>query len=129
LKTKKKSRRARKQSISRSKIWLTYAPLANHNYTNLALRLRFTRTYDPYQELSYYSFEKCLVAALLVKFNQTPPSHKRGKPSSPRASAESPPPPPPRVSTAARGRGSHDVHAEWRKAAGFRREEKSFNSG
>jgi hypothetical protein len=82
LKTKKKSRRARKQSISRSKIWPAYAPLANHNYTDLALRLRFTRTYDPYQELPYYSFEECLAAALLVKFNQMPPT-----------SAESPPPP------------------------------------
>jgi hypothetical protein len=43
-KTKKKSWRARKQSISRSKIWLAYAPSANHNYTDLALQLRFTRT-------------------------------------------------------------------------------------
>jgi hypothetical protein len=69
LKTKKKSRRVRKQSISRSRIWLAYTPPTNHNYTDLALRLRFTRTYNPYQELLYYSFEECLVAALLVKFN------------------------------------------------------------
>jgi hypothetical protein len=39
LKTKKKSRRVRKQSISRSRIWLAYASPANHNYTDLALRL------------------------------------------------------------------------------------------
>jgi hypothetical protein len=115
LKTKKKSWRARKQTISRSRIWLAYALLANHNYTDLALRLRFTRTHDPYQELSYYSFEECLAAALLVRFNQTPP-----------ASAEIPPPP--RASVAARGRGSHDVHAECRKSAVVWREGKSFSS-
>jgi hypothetical protein len=39
LKTKKKLRQARKQSISRSRIWLAYAPPVNHNYTDLALRL------------------------------------------------------------------------------------------
>jgi hypothetical protein len=48
------------------------------------LRLRFTRTYDPYQELPYYSFEECLAAALLVRFNKTLPCQKRGKPSSPK---------------------------------------------
>jgi hypothetical protein len=96
LKTKKKSRWARKQSILRSKIWLAYVPPVNHNYTDLALRLRFTWTYDPYQELPYYSFEECLVATLLVKFNQMPPTSaespppkgERGKPSSPTPKGE-----------------------------------------
>jgi hypothetical protein len=83
-KTKKNLRRARKRSISRSRIWRVYAPMVNHNYTDLSLRLRFTRTYDPYQELSYYSFEECLTAALLVRFNQMCPRQKRGKPSSPK---------------------------------------------
>jgi hypothetical protein len=125
----KNLRRARKRSISRSMIWHVHAPPANHNYTDLSLRLWFTRTYDPYQELPYYSFEECLAAALLVRFNKTLPTRSAESPPPPRASVESPLPPPPRESTAARGRGSHDVHAEWRKAAGVRREGKSFNSG
>jgi hypothetical protein len=83
-KTNKNLRRARKRSISRSRIWRVYAPPANHNYTDLSLRLRFTRKYDPYQELSYYSFEECLVAALLVRFNKMCPRQKRRKPSSPK---------------------------------------------
>jgi hypothetical protein len=87
-KTKKKSGRARKQSISRSKIWLAYAPSVNHNYTDLALRLRLTRTHDRYQELPYYSFEECLAATLLVRFNRTPPPCKQGKPSSPAPKGE-----------------------------------------
>jgi hypothetical protein len=110
-KTKKKLRRARKQTILRSRIWLAYAPLVNHNYIDLVLRLRFTKIHDPYQELSDYSFEECLAAALLVRFNQTPPA---------RAGS----PPPPSTSTVARGRRSHDVHAEYRKAAGVWREGK-----
>jgi hypothetical protein len=36
-KTKKKSRRVRKQFISRSMIWLAYAPPANHYYIDLDL--------------------------------------------------------------------------------------------
>jgi hypothetical protein len=80
-KTKKKSWHARKQSISRSRIWLVYATSANHNYTDLVLRLRFTKTHDPYQELPDYSFKECLMVALLIRFNQMPP-----------ASAESPSP-------------------------------------
>jgi hypothetical protein len=84
LKTKKNLRRASKRSISRSRIWLVHAPPANHNYTDLSLRLWFTRKYDPYQELPYYSFEECLVAVLLVRFNQTRPRQKRGKPLSPK---------------------------------------------
>jgi hypothetical protein len=70
-KTNKNLRWARKRSISSSTIWRVYAPLANHNYTDLSLRLRFTRKYDPYQELPYYSFEECPATALLVRFNQT----------------------------------------------------------
>jgi hypothetical protein len=70
-KTNKNLRRARKQAIARSKIWCVHALPANHNYTDLSLRLRFTRKYDPYQELPYYSFEECLAAALLVRFNMT----------------------------------------------------------
>jgi hypothetical protein len=81
-KTNKNLRRARKRAISRSTIWRVHAPPANHNYTDLSLRLRFTRTYDPYQELSYYSFEECLAAALLVRYNKWCPRQKRGKPSS-----------------------------------------------
>jgi hypothetical protein len=45
---------------------------------------RFTRKYDPYEELPYYSFEECLAAALLVRFNQKLFCQKRGKPSSPK---------------------------------------------
>jgi hypothetical protein len=121
--------RARKWSISRSRIWRVYMPPANLNYTDLSLRLWFTRTYDPYQELPYYSFEECLAAALLVRFNKMDPRQKRGKPSSPKGKRGKPSSPAPRASAATRGRGSHDVHAEWRKAAGVRREGKSFNSG
>jgi hypothetical protein len=95
LKTKT-LRRARKRSISRSKIWFVYAPPANHNYTDLSLRLWFTRTYDPYQELPYYSFEECLVAALLVRFNKTCPRQKRGKPSSPKGERGKPSSPAPK---------------------------------
>jgi hypothetical protein len=80
-KTNKNLRQARKRSISRSTIWRLYAPPANHNYTDISLRLWFTRKYDPYQELSYYSFEECLAAALLIRFNQTLFRQKRGKPS------------------------------------------------
>jgi hypothetical protein len=80
----KNLRRARKRSISRSTIWRVHVPPANHNYTDLSLRLRFTKTYDPYQELSYYSFEECLATALLVRFNKMLPRQKRGKPSSPK---------------------------------------------
>jgi hypothetical protein len=94
-KIKKNLRRASKRSISRSRIWLVYAPPTNHNYTDLSLRLRFTRTYDPYQELSYYSFEECLAAALLVRFNQTHPLQKRGKPSSPNGESGKPSSPAP----------------------------------
>jgi hypothetical protein len=72
-KTNKNLQRARKRAISKSKIWHVHAPLANHNYTDLSLRLRFTRKYDRYQELPYYSFEECLVAALLVRYNRTRP--------------------------------------------------------
>jgi hypothetical protein len=70
-KTNKNLRWARKWSISRSPIWRVYAPPVNHNYTDLSLRLQLTKKYDPYQELSYYSFEECLAAALLVRFNKT----------------------------------------------------------
>jgi hypothetical protein len=43
-----------------------------------------TKKYDTYQELPYYSFEECLAAALLVRFNQTLFRQKCGKPSSPK---------------------------------------------
>jgi hypothetical protein len=46
-----------------------------------------TKKYDPYQELPYYSFEECLAAALLVRFNQTLFCQKSGKPSSPQVQA------------------------------------------
>jgi hypothetical protein len=95
-KTKKNLRRARKRAIARSKIWRVYAPPANHNYTDLSLRLRFTKKYDPYQELSYYSFEECLAAALLVRFNRTRPRQKRGKPSSPNGERGKPSSPAPK---------------------------------
>jgi hypothetical protein len=72
-KTNKNLRRARKRAIARSKIWRVHALPAYHNYTDLSLRLQFTRKYDPYQELPYYSFEECLAAALLVRFNRTRP--------------------------------------------------------
>jgi hypothetical protein len=62
----------------------------NHSYTDLALRLRFTRRYDLYQELPYYSFEECLAVALLIKFNQTRSRDKRGNPSSPKGEREKP---------------------------------------
>jgi hypothetical protein len=122
-KTDKNLQRARKRSISRSRIWLVHASPANHNYTDLSLRMRFTRTYDPYQELPYNSFEECLMAALLVRVNQTLPRQKHGKSSSPQGRARKALFPRPQ------GRGSHDMHAEWRKAAGVRQEGKSFNSG
>jgi hypothetical protein len=125
----KNLRRARKWSISRSRIRRVYAPPSNHSYTDLSLRLRFTRTYDPYQELPYYSFEECLAAALLVRFNKTRPRQKRGKPSSPKGESGKPSSPAPKGEADTRRRGSHDVHAEWTKAAGVRREGKSFNSG
>jgi hypothetical protein len=128
-KTNKKLRRARKRAISRSMIWRVHAPPANHNYTDLSLQFQFTRTYDPYQELPYYSFEECLAAALLVRYNKWCPRQKGGKPSSPKGELEQPSSPAPRASVAVRGRGSHNVHAEWRKAAGVRREGKTFNSG
>jgi hypothetical protein len=95
-KTNKNLRRARKWAISRSKIWRVHAPPTNHNYTDLSLRLRFTRKYDPYQELSYYSFEECLAAALLFRFNKTRPSQKRGKPSSPKGERGKPSSPAPK---------------------------------
>jgi hypothetical protein len=95
-KTNKNLQRARKRSISRCKIWRVYAPPANHNYTDLSLRLRFTKTYDPYQELSYYSFEECLAAALLVRFNKTRPRQKRGKPFSPKGERGNPSSPAPK---------------------------------
>jgi hypothetical protein len=95
-KTNKNLRRARKRSISRSRIWRVYAPLANHNYTDLSLRLRFTRKYDPYQELSYYSFEECLTVVLLVKFNKTHPRQKHGKPSFPKGERGKPSSPAPK---------------------------------
>jgi hypothetical protein len=95
-KTKKNLQRARKRYISRSRIWLVHAPPANHNYTDLSLRLRFTRTYDPYQELPYYSFEECLAVELLVRFNQTRPRQKCGKPSSPKGKREKPSSPTPK---------------------------------
>jgi hypothetical protein len=68
----------------------------NHNYTDLSLRLRFIRTYDPYQELPYYSFEECLTAALLVRVNQTRPRQKRGKSSSPKGERGKPSSPAPK---------------------------------
>jgi hypothetical protein len=95
-KTNKNLRRARKRSISRSRIWRVYAPPVNHNYTDLSLRLWFTRKYDPYQELSYYSFEECLAAALLVRFNKTRPRQNRGKPSSPKGKRGKPSSPAPK---------------------------------
>jgi hypothetical protein len=114
LKTKKKSQRARKQSISRSKIWLAYAPPVNHNYTDCdcgspghKTRIKSCRT----TRLKNASWQRCWSSS-----TRRPP-----------ISVESPPPP--RASAAARGRGSHDVHAEWRKAVGVRREVKSFNFG
>jgi hypothetical protein len=76
--------RARKRAISKSKIWRVHAAPANHNYTDLSLRLWFTRKYDRYQELPYYSFEECLAAALLVRYNTTRPRQKHGKLSSPK---------------------------------------------
>jgi hypothetical protein len=54
------------------------------------LRLRFTRKYDTYQDLPYYSFEECLAAALLVRFNQTLFRQKSGKPSSPKGERSRP---------------------------------------
>jgi hypothetical protein len=95
-KTNKNLRRARKQPISKSKIWRVHAPPVNHNYTDLSLRLRFTRKYDRYQELSYYSFEECLAAALLVRYNRTRPRQKRGKPSSPNGKRGKPSSPAPK---------------------------------
>jgi hypothetical protein len=95
-KTNKNLRRARKRSISRSTIWRVYAPPVNHNYTDLSLRLWLTKKYDPYQELSYYSFEECLTAALLVRFNQTLFRQKRGKPSSPKGEHGKPSSPAPK---------------------------------
>jgi hypothetical protein len=95
-KTNKNLRRERKRSISRSKIWHVYEPPANHNYTDLSLRLWFTKTYDPYQELPYYSFEECLMAALLVRFNKTRPRQKRRKPSSPKGERGKPSSPAPK---------------------------------
>jgi hypothetical protein len=89
-KTNKKLRRARKRSISRYRIWRVYAPSVNHNYTDLSLRLRFTRTYDPYKELSYYSFEEYLTVVLLVRFNKTRPRQKHGKPSFPKGERRKP---------------------------------------
>jgi hypothetical protein len=89
-KTNKNLRWARKWSISSSTVWHVYAPPVNHNYTDLSLRLRFTRKYDPYQELPYYSFKECLAAALLVRFNQTLFRQKRGKPSSPKGERSRP---------------------------------------
>jgi hypothetical protein len=95
-KTNKNLRRARKRAIARSKIWRVHAPPVNHNYTDLSLRPRFTRKYDPYQELSYYSFEECLAAALLVRFNMMRPHQKRGKPSSPKGERGKPSSPAPK---------------------------------
>jgi hypothetical protein len=95
-KTNKNLRRARKRSISRSTIWRVYAPPANHNYTNLSLRLRLTKKYKPYQELPYYSFEECLAAVLLVRFNQTLFRQKHGKPSSPKGECGKPSSPVPK---------------------------------
>jgi hypothetical protein len=86
--TNKNLRRARKRAILRSMIWRVHAPPTNHNYTDLSLRLPFTRTYDPYQELPYYSFEECLTAALLVRYNKWCPRQKCGKPSSPTPKGE-----------------------------------------
>jgi hypothetical protein len=94
-KTNKNLRRARKRAISKSKIWRVHAPPENHNYTDLSLRLRFTRKYDRYQELPYYSFEECLAAALLVRYNRTRPRQKRGKPSSPKGERGKPSSPTP----------------------------------
>jgi hypothetical protein len=95
-KTNKNLQWARKRAIARCKIWRVHAPPANHNYTDLSLRLRFTRKYDPYQELPYYSFEECLAAALLVRFNMTCPRQKRGKPSSPKGERGKPSSPAPK---------------------------------
>jgi hypothetical protein len=95
-KTNKNLRWARKRAISRYTIWCVHAPPANHNYTDLSLRLWFTRTYDPYQELSYYSFEECLAAALLVRYNKWRPCQKRGKPSSPKGERGKPSSPAPK---------------------------------
>jgi hypothetical protein len=92
----KNLRWARKWSISRSRIRRVYAPPLNHNYTDLSLRLHFTRTYDPFQELSYYLFEECLMAALLVRFNKMRPRQKRGKPSSPKGEHGKPSSPAPK---------------------------------
>jgi hypothetical protein len=89
-KTNKNLRRTRKQAISSSTIWRVYAPPVNHNYTDLSLPLWFTRKYDPYQELPYYSFEECLAVALLVRFNQMLFRQKRGKPSSPKGERSRP---------------------------------------
>jgi hypothetical protein len=89
-KTNKNLRRARKRSISSSTIRRVYAPPVNHNYTDLSLRLRFTKKYDPYQELPYYSFEECRAVALLFRFNQTPFRQKREKPSSPKGERSRP---------------------------------------
>jgi hypothetical protein len=95
-KTNKNLRRVRKRSISRSTIWRAYAPPTNHNYTDLSLRLRLNRKYDPYQELPYYSFEECLAAALLVRFNKTLFHQKRGNPSSPKGEHGKPSSPAPK---------------------------------
>jgi hypothetical protein len=89
-------RRARKRAISKSKIWRVHEAPANHNYTDLSWRLRFTRKYDRYQELPYYSFEECLAAALLVRYNTTRPRQKRGKPSSPKGERGKPSSPAPK---------------------------------
>jgi hypothetical protein len=89
-------RRARKRAISRSTIWRVHAPPANHNYTDLSLRLRFTRTYDPYQKLPYYSFEECLAMALLVRYNKLRPRQKRKNPSSPKGEHGKPSSPTPK---------------------------------
>jgi hypothetical protein len=86
-KTKKKSLSAKKKAISRSRIWLAYAsPVTNHNYTDRVLRLKFTKTHNPHQELLECSFEECFAAALLVRYNQTPPTPKRETPPTPSAS-------------------------------------------
>jgi hypothetical protein len=121
-KTNKNLRRARKRAIAISKIWRVHAPPANHNYTDLSLRLRFTRKYDPYQELSYYSFEECLAAALLVRFNMTCPRQKRGKPSSPKDERGKPSSPAPKgergkpSSPAPKGERSHPRKRKPRRA-------------
>jgi hypothetical protein len=94
-KTNKNFRQVRKRAIARSKIWRVHVPPVNHNYTYLSLRLQFTRKYDLYQELSYYSFEECLAVALLVRFNRTRPRQKHGKPSSPKGERGKPSSPAP----------------------------------